>query len=130
MDDLTNDKISIDDASNMKGMTVKEQSMALVTTKALNHHKKKLKSMISKGSIKESKPLIEATNKVNEFQTRFFKLSADLRDMGYALEELGKKDIKKEINEPMRIILKGCLKELKSKVEPAIKKLEDNLGDL
>jgi hypothetical protein len=131
LEDLTKGKISIDDADNMKNMTPKQQSMALLTTKTLNTHKKKLKTMIGQVKEEDVKPLQEAVSKVNEFQKRFFKLSADLRDMGYALDELSRyKDFSKIINTDMEKILKGCLKELKSKVEPAIKKIEDKLGGL
>ncbi len=128
LDDLTKGKISIDDADNMKGLNHKDQMTHLATTKALNGHKKKLKSMISKGSITEGREMTVTYNKVNEFQKRFFKLSADLMEMNYALDEFSNKEV--ELNEPMKKILKGCVKELKDKAIPTLKKIETKLGGI
>lgn len=130
IDSLVKDKISVDDVNNFVGLNHKEQIMALTTTKALNTHKKKLKNMIKKGDIDEQPFVIEATNKITEFQKQFFKLSADLRTMGYNLDELSKKDTKKLINTQMGKILKSCLNELENKVLPAIKKIKETLGDM
>lgn len=128
IDSVINDKISIDDAENMVGLSEKEQKTALVTTKTMNTHKKQLKNMIKKGSVSvESKPMIETSNKITEFQMRFFKLSSDLRTMSLDLEDLSHKDTKKLINTQMGKILKSCLVELEDKVAPSIKAIKKTL---
>lgn len=132
IDEVIKDNISIDDANNMVGLNAYDQQQHLETTRALNKHKKSLKKMITSGDIDvETRPLVEAaSNKIADFQKRFFKLSSDLRLMGFDLDDLSKKDTKKLINTQMGNILRSCLTELEDKVLPAITKIKKTLGDI
>lgn len=129
INEVLSDKISIDDAKNMVGLNTERQKQALETTKSMNTHKKKLKKMMTDGSVKvDTLPFVEdASKQVTAFQQMFFKLSSDLRVIADGLDNLNKADTKKYINTQMESILKSCLAELKTGVAPAIKSMEKTL---
>jgi len=132
LEEVFKDKISIDDAENMIGLTSERQQQALETTKTMNKHKKKLKSMLNNGQIQvENKPLVEnATKKITMFQQAFFKLSSDLRAMSSGLDVLNREETRKYINKDMVNILESCLDELKTGVLPGIKAMERTLEEV
>jgi len=132
LEEMFKGKISLEDADNMSGLDSERQKQALETTKSINTHKKKLKTALTDGTITtETLPFVEDTSKkVSEFQQMFFKLSSDLRVISYGLENLSKEDSKKYLNPQMQNILRSCLSELKTEVEPAIKTMEKVLDGL
>jgi len=132
INDVINDKITIDDASNFVGLNEERQKQALETTKVMNNHKKKLKTMLTDGSVKtDTLPFVEdASKKVTRFQQMFFKTASDLRVISEGLNSLSKEETKKYLNPQMVKILSSCLSELKTGISPAIKTMEKILEDL
>jgi len=132
IDDVLKDKISIEDASNFVGLDKERQKQALETTKTMNKHKKKLKTMLTDGSVKiDTVPFVEnASKKVTAFQQMFFKTASDLRVIADGLDRLSEADTKKYINKQMVQILDSCLSELKTGVVPAIKSMEKKLEEI
>ena len=132
IDEVLDEKISIDDANNMVGLNEDQQQSALMATKNLNQHKKKLKTMLQDKSIntEDVKEVRKMSELINDFQMEFFNTSSKIRQLSGKLQYMKEQDLNKYSNTQMIKILKGCLDELEDAMTPAIKQIKESLKDV
>jgi hypothetical protein len=132
LNEVLDEKITVADAENMIGLKAEDQDRALITTKVLNTHKKKLKTMLKDGSIFEEnvKEVRQVGELIHAFQMEFFTTSSKIRQLSSKLQWLKDEDLDKYVNTQMKEILEGCLDELEESVMPAIKMIRTNISGI